>query len=388
MIKNKKMKKLIIIFLVAIGISYLTSCEEETKDPVLDISQTVLPGISNPADGASFILTKEEAGNVMTSFEWSQTQYNLTNLEVTNYILQMDLAGNAFAEPIDLVNTKGTSFEITVGTMNNTLLGVMELSADEPHSLEFRVRSFINQTTEYSDVFSAVISITVTPYEEAVFVKPIYLLGSGTTIGWDNTLALPMQHIGSGKFARVETLTPGTDQFIKFISVLGAWAPQWGTDATGTSEAGPLVYRPDEQTADPPAIPFPEGESGDYYIMADTATLVYETFLTSGSLFLVGDATPAGWDAGAAIAFTEGPDHVFTITTNLNASGAMKFLEVQGAWAPQWGTNDKGNAKKGLLVYRPTESVPDPPSIPAPSTAGSYKITVDMTTMQYTIEAQ
>jgi hypothetical protein len=33
------MKKLIIIFLAAIGISYLTSCEEEPKDPVLDLAQ-------------------------------------------------------------------------------------------------------------------------------------------------------------------------------------------------------------------------------------------------------------------------------------------------------------------------------------------------------------
>lgn len=382
------MKKLIIIILAAIGISYLVSCEKEVKDPKLDISQTVLPGISTPSDGAAFVLVKEEAGNIMSSFEWSRTEYNLANLENTKYILQMDLAGNSFADPYDLVSTQGTSFSITVGSMNNILLGVLELSGGEVYSLQFRVRSFINQVTDYSDVYSSAVTISVTPYEEIVYVKPVYLLGSGTTVGWDNTKALPMEHMGSGRFGRVETVTTGADQYIKFISMLGFWAPQWGTDATGTSAAGPLVYRPDEQTTDPPAIPFLEGESGDYYIIADTLGLTYETYLTSGNLFLVGDATPAGWDAGAAIAFTEGPDHVFTITTNLNASGGMKFLEVQGAWAPQWGTNDKGNAKKGLLVYRPTESVPDPPSIPAPSTAGSYKITVDLTTMQYTIEAQ
>jgi hypothetical protein len=324
----------------------------------------------------------------MTSFEWSATQYNLTNLETTNYILQMDLAGNAFADAYDLTSTEGTSYSVSVGSMNNILLGVMELPAGEAYNLELRVRSFINQITTASDVYSTVVTISVTPYEEIVYVKPIYLLGSGTTIGWDNMLALPMEHIGSGKFARVETVTTGTDRYIKFISMLGLWAPQWGTDASGTTASGPLVYRPDEQTTDPPAIPFLEGETGDYYIIADTAGLTYETYLTTGNLFLVGDATPAGWDAGAAIAFTEGPDHVFTLTTNLNATGGMKFLEVQGAWAPQWGTNDKGNAKKGLPVYRPTESVPDPPNIPAPSTAGSYKITVDLTTMMYTIEAQ
>lgn len=382
------MKNLIIIFIVLLGIGFLASCEKEIKDPILEIDQTVLPGITSPANSATYVLIKEEAANPLANFEWTPTQYNLDNLETTKYVLQMDLAGNNFADPSDLASTEGTSFGITVGTMNNLLLSVFELSADEAHTLELRVRSFINQVTDYSEVYSEVVTINITPYDDQVYVKPIYLLGSGTTIGWDNMLALPMEHIGSGKFARVETITTGTDRFIKFISMLGLWAPQWGTDASGTTEGGPLVYRPDETTADPAAIPFLTAEAGDYYIMADTLNLVYETFKTSGQLFLVGDATQAGWDAGAAIAFTQGSPHIFTLTTSLNATGAMKFLEVQGAWAPQWGTNDKGNNKKGLLVYRPTESQPDPPSIPAPSAAGQYTITVDLTTMQYTIVAK
>ena len=241
------MKNLIIIFLVIFGTGLLTSCEKELKDPILDISQTILPAITSPADGAAFILIKEEAGNTMTNFEWSPTHYNLDNLEVTKYVLQMDLAGNNFADPHDLASTEGTSFSMTVGAMNTLLLN-LEVNADEVQGVELRVRSFINQVTDYSEVYSNVISINITPYSDQVYIKPIYLLGSGTTIGWDNMLALPMEHIGNGKFARVETITTGTDRYIKFISMLGLWAPQWGTDATGLTEAGPLVYRPDEQT--------------------------------------------------------------------------------------------------------------------------------------------
>jgi hypothetical protein len=87
----------------------------------------------------------------------------------------------------------------------------------------------------------------------------------------------------------------------------------------------------------------------------------------------------------AGLKLTEGPDHVFTITTNLSGSGYLKFLEVSGQWAPMWGTNDKGNSKKGLLVYRPTDGAADPPGIPSPS-AGEYKVTVDLTKMAYAIE--
>lgn len=380
------MKNLIIIILAIIGVSFLTSCEKELKDPKLDINQTILPVIATPADGAAFILLKDEAENLMTNFEWTPTQYDLTNLEVTKYILQMDLAGNNFADPKDLASTEGTSFGMTVGEMNTLLLN-LELSPDSVHGIALRVRSFINDVTKYSEVFSDVVTINITPYGDLVIIKPIYLLGSGTTVGWVNTDALPMEHIGGGKFARVETLTSGTDMFIKFISVLGAWAPQWGTDATGTADAGPLVYRPDETVADPPAIPVGT-TTGNYYIMADTLGLTYTTFLTSGELFLVGDATTAGWDNAAGLPFTESAPHIFTIVTTLNAAGGMKFLEVPGAWAPQWGTNSEGTSEQGLLSYRPTESVPDPPNIPAPSAAGQYKITVDMTTMKYLVEAQ
>lgn len=367
-------------------VSIISSCQEATKDPVLDINQTVLPIISTPSDGASFTLIKDEAENLLTNVEWTPSQYNLTNLEATKYVLQMDLAGNDFADPYDLISTTGTSFSTTVGAMNTLLLN-LEIPPDEAQGIELRVRSIINDISDYSEVFSDVITISITPYSDQVIIKPIYLIGGATTIGWDNTKALPMTHLGGGRFARVESLSQTGDNWIKFLSMLGAWAPQWGTDATGTLESGPLVYRPDEQTADPPSIPF-TGDAGNYYVMADTVNLLYETFLTTGELYLVGDATPAAWDAGAAIAFTESDPHIFTLVTTLNATGGMKFLEIKGAWAPQWGTNAQGNNKQGLLIYRPNEGVQDPPSIPAPSAAGQYLITVDLTTMKYTIEAQ
>jgi starch-binding outer membrane protein SusE/F len=372
--------------MAVLGISLITSCAKETKDPVLNIDQTVLPGLTTPADGASFVLVKGTGDSVMTEFIWTPSAYNLTNVENTKYMVEMDLAGNNFADPYVITSTQSTSASITVGKMNNLMLSVLELSPEVPQAFEIRVNSFINQVSEYSSVYSPVITITVTPYDEAIYIKPIYMLGDATEAGWDNTLAVPIPHIGNGKFAGVQTLN-ATGAWIKFISVLGAWAPQWGTDAAGTSTSGNLVYRPDEQTTDPASIPSPM-VAGDYYFLADTVNLTYEIYPTSGNLFLVGDATPAGWDAGAAIQFTQSSPHVFTLTTNLNATGGMKFLEVQGAWAPQYGTNDKGTNKKGLLVYRPTESVPDPPSIPAPSAAGSYLITVDLNTMLYSIEPQ
>ena len=183
----------------------------------------------------------------------------------------------------------------------------------------------------------------------------------------------------------MEYLDPGLGGYWKIIADLGAWAPQWGTDATGTPEEGPLVLRPDEATPDPPAMPVPE-VAGNYYIEVDTALLTYKTFWSSGELFLVGSATLAGWDNTAALPFTEVENHIFEITTTL-AEGGMKFLEIVGEWAPQWGTDDNATEDGGRLVFRPDEATTDPPEIPSPG-AGTFKIRADMTKMTYTIEPQ
>ena len=66
----------------------------------------------------------------------------------------------------------------------------------------------------------------------------------------------------------------------------------------------------------------------------------------------------------------------------------MKFLELSGAWAPQWGTDESGTAEEGNLVYRPDEATQDPPNIVAPSSAGNYLIELNLITKTYFITKQ
>lgn len=384
------MKKIAIILILISGIFLVEACKKAETDPKLDVSQSVTPTITSPADGSSFVLTKENAGEEI-KIVWTAATYNLDDLASTSYLLQL-----LFNHPedgdmaVDLISTPDLSYTTTKGALNAALLAAGMEGGTEV-SAEFKVsaslKSYDDGKTIQSTVLgSSPVSATIVPYENKLVYLPIYMLGSGTSVGWDNAAALEMPHLGEGLFARVETLTAGADQFVKFISDLGAWAPQWGTDDTGTSEDGPLVYRPTEDVPDPSGIPVGD-LSGPYYVEADTALLTYNIYLTSGELFLVGDASNAGWDAGNGIQFTEDPAHVFTLTTDLKAEGGMKFLEVSGSWAPQWGTNETGTGESGMLVYRPTESTPDPSNIPAPAVAGSYTIVVDMTTMMYTITA-
>lgn len=373
------MKKLMYIIIALSGLGLFITCEEELRDPKLDISKTVKSTITAPEDGSSIVLLEANANDLL-QFVWSKTKYNLTDLEATKYLLQMDLAGNNFTAPYDLVSTTSDTFEIKISLMNSILEDEFQLGPSVAQNFEFRIRAFLNAYTEYPDVYSDVITVSLTPYAGQ---KGVYLVGGASLAGWDNTKAIPLSDIGQGRVARVEYLDAAGDG-IKFLASLGAWTPQWGTDDTGTPESGPLVYQPDEAAAEPLSIPM-GSTSGDYYIIADTLTLEYETYLTSGALYLLGDATSVGWTNTAALPMTEGPEHVFTITTNLKGGGYMKILEVLGKWAPQWGTDAEGTSTDGRLVYRPNEGVTDPPGIPGPI-AGDYKITVDLIKITYQIE--
>ncbi len=377
------MKNIAILLLVVFGIGLVSSCKKEPKEPVLDMNQTNAASISNPANGSSIVFTEGNQDSTLM-FNWTAAQYELTDLETTKYLLQMAKSGTNFEKPSELTSTSDLTYSTTYGVINAKLLIAGE-APGTPVNYDFRVVSFINNTTEYTNAYSASAMVELVPFEKALTTSPIYLLGSATTIGWDNMLALELTYLEEGKFAIVETLSGGAE-FIKFISDLGAWAPQWGTDDTGTSEMGPLVYRPTEDIDDPLAIPCPE-EAGDYYILADTANLTYEVSKTSATLFLVGDASDAGWDNANGIPFTKESPGIFTLTTNLKAEGGLKFLEVSGQWAPQWGTDDTGTADTGPLVYRPDEGTADPPNIVAPSSAGEYLITLNLITKTYTIIA-
>jgi len=376
------MKKISILIL-AIGLTCLYSCKKDETKAVL--TNFTPAQVLTPITGSKYILLKENKDSILFTYTWTAATYNLTDLAKPTYTLQMDTAGGDFSKPKVLyTTTDNLAFPITVGAMNDIILSIYKGQADSVATFQFRVAASLVVNSPAANNASEPVILEITPYSDIVVVTPIYLLGSATSVGWDNTKALEMTHIGEGgQFAIVEHLTPVTDAYIKFIADLGQWAPQWGTDASGTSEGGVLVYRPTESVPDPPAIPAPAVE-GDYWIMADTANLVYEVAWTSSQLYLVGAATTAGWDNTKGIPFDKVSPGIFTITTTLTAGG-MKFLEVLGQWAPQWGTDASGTGNFGPLIYRPTESVPDPAEVPSPG-SGTYTITVNLITKEYKIE--
>ncbi|MFD2512323.1 SusE domain-containing protein [Pontibacter locisalis] len=112
-------------------------------------------------------------------------------------------------------------------------------------------------------------------------------------------------------------------------------------------------------------------------------TLTITPYLTEppyATLYMVGDATDAGWNNGDAIAMLRDPNDLFKFTyTGKLKPGYFKFLGKRGGWAPMFGAG-----ANNTLVFRETEADPDPASIQI-QTEGYKTVTVDLRNNTYSI---
>jgi len=180
------MKKITYLMIALIGLGIMMSCEKVTKDPVLDMSKAIKPAFQEPANFTAFVLTQDSADSVMTVIKWSETQYNLTDLQNTTYVLQMDLADSNFVNVRELVSTSETEFSITVGEMNDKLLS-MGLQAGVADTVEFRIISFLNTDTDYSELYSETMSMVFTTFSGEVTFPKLYVPGDYQ--GWNPAAA-------------------------------------------------------------------------------------------------------------------------------------------------------------------------------------------------------
>ena len=383
------MKKITFILFAIVGIGLLFSCEKQDSEPVLDMGKATAPALTMPEANSTIVLMKDQADS-MIIFKWTPASYNLSDLENTKYTVQIDLAESNFMNVIDLGTTTTTMLSIKQSKLNSSMLN-LGVTPDSVEGVSVRVSSIINNQSIYTCTVSATFPLNVTAYSTVVEAPPLYLIGDGTSVGWDNAATdLPFTYDDQAKVYKI-VATLGANLLIKAIEVPGQWWPQWGTDDSGTSESGPLVYRPTDHAPDPVAIPTP-AEAGDYLVTFDLVNKQYTIgpAYVAPSMHIVGDATDAGWDAAAAIPMVKVSPGVFELVTNLSADATegFKFLVNQGAWAPMYGTVEGADFESGELVYRETEGDPDPKSIPPPSATGQYLIKMNTITMTYTVNPQ
>ena len=260
-------------FALAIG---FTACEDDNIKAVLKTD--VAPNTLNAPASGNYVLVMENKDQAMETFTWTAPDFGFK--AGVNYRVQIDYAGNNFADAKEIASTNGLRSEINTGEVNDILLG-MGLTPDEAADIEVRVVSSISN--QFEPVYSNAITITVTPY--ATSFPPIWGMGAGLK-GWGPwpANAVEWQSTSFRKYETIAYFTSG-ETFRWF----------------GQQDWGPVSYNYPYFTSVDPL--FVNAEDGDSNLRIAGATGWYKVFVDLNAKTVVAEATtePVLYMMGAAL---------------------------------------------------------------------------------------
>lgn len=172
-----------ILLVLTILASTFFSCDDGDKtyfDP--SASQT---GQLDSLTATNYVLDAAKEKEIVETFRWSLFDFGYQ--AVPKYILQMDIAGNEFANAVDLGNTTNRSLDITYKAMNNAIMDLYEKYNIEHNTtklFDFRLKITVstnpnNQSVLYSNIRSA----NLTPYNGEANYPKVTVIGGYS--GWD-----------------------------------------------------------------------------------------------------------------------------------------------------------------------------------------------------------
>lgn len=313
---NKKYILLILIITVIFN-----ACDDKEFDPVLNISNlgSITFTLSNIADA---VLVEAEEANDFATFSWTEPEFGFS--AAIEYTLEIDEAGNDFANAVTLGVVRDLSFTFTNGDFNGILLA-KGLPDNTASTLDFRVKAVLDG--DIDPIYSNTVTANVTPY--AAFVVYPQLQVPGSHQGWDpannNTV---IYSLGSDQL--YEGYIYFNTNAVEFKYTDGPdWAVNWGDDgADGILELGGANIL--------------AGDAGLYKLNVDLNTLNHTFEKTSWGV--IGSALADDWNSDEDMTFDE-VTNKYTLTTNLTAE-ELKF-RANDDWVLDLGDDDAN----GSLEY-------------------------------------
>lgn len=301
----------------------LISCQKEEGNDI-----TLAGDLSLSTSVKEIILNQKDDKNVAVNFNWT-TGTNSGSGASISYVLQIDKAGNSFANPVQFEMGKAVYAKaFSVADFNQNLLEDFGFSGGVSSNLEARVIATI-YTTPQSEQISPVITIKVTPYEPVS--TTLYLLGDALSIGWDASKAVAMTPDEDDPTVFVFKGALGAGSY-KFITTLNQLLPSYNRG----SDDNHIVFRTAESQPDEK---FTVTEPAVYKITVRlldlTTTAVKLDLPPYDKIYMVGDATPNGWDISNSTELIQDQDNPYIFTyMGVMKAGDFKFPVNQNS---DWG---------------------------------------------------
>ena len=331
-----------IVFATIIGF-LLVSCEKDEDRAVLgNPSQSTLS-----ASATTFVLQKEDADKDAVKFSWMSPSFG-PNILINN-TLQFAVKGTNFANPKEVILEAGaTAASFNVQNFNGILLGAGAPIGSQSQ-VEVRLKS-VTASSTVAAVYSPVITLTVTPY-----ALISYIYAPGDYQGWNPSTANQLVSATSNGIYIGYINFPAAASEFK-ITPNRNWDVSYGSNdgATLSTTAGNIK----------------SVGAGSYMVTVDMNKLSIE--MTPYRFGIIGSATPNGWNDPDTKMTLNNTTGLWEVTMPLT-SGEIKF-RLNGGWDVNYGGSG-GNAVAGG----------DNIQIAA---AGTYKVTLDVSNLKYTLTKQ
>jgi hypothetical protein len=388
--KNDLMKRILNIasFLAAL-LLLLASCEKEGIKAVLQ------PGKANTLTASAVTLVLDSTGaatTLATAFKWDPVKYGIA--VATNYTLQIDTLKDDFANGVNVPLANSLSKSYTVAELNQVAL-LLGLPPDSASTLQARVTADVQGLNSapqaVATVYSNTLTLTVTPYATIPPTKypvpdSLYIVGDATAGGWGNPVPVPAQRFTKIDYATFGIILPltGGKQYL-LIPTNGDWGHKYAVaDNTVPAVKTGTDFIPDAgENIDAPAA------SGLYQIIVDFVKGTYavtpvDPATIPDKLYIVGDATPGGWNnpVPADQELTKTSAYTFSITLNLTGGKAYLLLPVNGSWTHKYAVPDDTDPS---LKMGGTFKEDASKNIPGPAEGGTYRIDVNFLTDTYSL---
>jgi starch-binding outer membrane protein SusE/F len=371
--------------LTILSLALVTACEKVPDlpfhnmgvEPVLSASAATVAPI--PADSNKSVLT----------LDWTSPQY-ATDTATFRFIIQVDSTGRNFSKAVskEVIGDRSASF---LAKELNTIMLNFGFEFNKAYDLDMRVISSYNNNNERR--LSNTVKVRATPYKIPPKVAlpttgKLYIVGDATVGGWTNPVPTPSQEltqVDETTFGGIFNLVGGKQYLV--LPANGSWDNKYSVGNNtlpNLSAGGDFGFNLSDNFPGP-------STNGLYKLIMDfqsgkfTMTPFTQQHGLPDSLYIVGDATPGGWNNPVPIPsqrFTRVNSTRFEISSiNLTAGKNYLFLPTNGDWGRKYGAVDKSapNIKLGGPMR------PEGEDMPSPDVTGNYKIVVDFINNTYTL---
>lgn len=350
-------------FFILSSLLLFTACKKELKAPepfpldpgVLSASKdTVVIDASNPG-GESVTFSWTAAANSMIEYKMTLTAGNKTDT--------VTLAKNT-------VSKKFSNAEL-----NGILVDKLSLPISEEAAVTVAVQANVPINGKTASTNS--VTIKATPAPTGPPYAKLWVVGDATPNGWDinNPNEMKIDPTNAFQFKYNEVLKAGE---FKIPTTTG----NWGTDYFMPPANHPAITSTAVQliAGGQPDNKWQIITPGAYKILlniSSSPSIKITPFTPYTELWMVGDATPAGWNIDAPVAMTptSGNQYEFTYTGELKV-GEFKIPTATGNWGTDYfmpPVNGAGAAETNAVFIRGG----NPDNKWKITEAGNYKVTLN-----------